>query len=780
MDLIHDTLKKTLQLMSEEELTRNIILPLINAIHIGKIEYTHSAIEAGRDIISFGKDILGREKTLCIQVKSDKISYSATKFGLLKAQAMTAKESGVVLENGTKVFPNEVWIVSSKSFVEPDRRQVEDILVSLEKNNIKIIALDELAKLVIKKIPDVARKYSKIGNEEASRLISELSTHTESRAFGFSLDKEIEDFFVPVTIAPNTDYARYALENEILIEDSDQEASEFMIDILRTLRPIKYSELKILFERRINEKYSKVVLDENYSINIDIDIKYSVEYKKNLQKWCRWTKELAETKVLKTNKDDIKKIEKRLEDFKAHFIVHYHYEKTLNKLIELLNSLLDKCPKTLSKKPAILIALHNQLNTLDKFVEHIIRTDSDNIIGNECTEDNLIRITVPDPINILELSNLILIEGPPGCGKTTILRVIAIRLLDRGDKVLYVNCSNIKKSYKMRSLDSIVKGFCKGNLFSKWKASESVLILDGLDECSFDLSDKILKSRNSFKKIITSSRTAYKVKLRNFAFNLALAEFGNRERNLFFKKWFVNQKQFLDNIKLLVTSYTDIDHHTRLPLIATITASLIQNGYEPKTRYEIYDYRLQLMLSNWDKYRGVERIRVKDPKAKRRFLQRLAYNVHSSNDRKRTFQKKEMHIAYEESLGDWGYNHKYEDIFYDLIYSSGIIIEETKNRYSFGHLTFQEHLAGEFIFEQNHSLNSIENKMSKDWWREPLLFYASLKGDITELLNYLSHSKAIFSYTELINSMLYYAPFTSPGAKEVFNELKKSPEELIE
>lgn len=778
MEIIHESLKNTLQSMSEEEFTQSVVIPLISELHPGKIEYTHSSIEAGRDIISYGIDSLGRESILCIQVKSNKISYSPSKFGELKYQAITAKESGVILENGAKLFPNEVWVVSAKPFNEPTRRQVVDSLLELEKKNIKIIALDELAKLLIKKLPSISSKFSKIINKEASLLISELSTHMESRAFGFPVDKEIEDFFVPVTIAPNTNYAKYAIENAVHVEDKEYDNSEYLSDLLKTKRIMNLSELKFNINKKNQEKYGRICFRVKYYIDVKIQIVYEGQTDSILKRWIRITKKLAEIKEKYPEDKRIIEIEDQLDKIKIYFTIKYHYRNTLDYLIENIKSLINLCPNVLTDCIDKLIVIHNELNTLDGYVEYIFSLFEQDFNDNAILHEELVRINVPDPLNILKLSNLVLIEGPPGCGKTTLLRIIAIRLLDNGSKVLYVNCSNIKSSFKDRSLLAIVKEFCKGNLNAKWLSHESILFLDGLDECSFDLSGKINKSQKEFLQIIVSSRKAYKVNLRNTAFNIALATFGNQERTLFFEKWFFNQRQYLENINSLIKTYQDIDYHTRLPLIATITASLIQNGYEPKTRFEIYDFRLQLMLSNWDRCREVNRIRVNDPKAKRRFLRRLAYNVHSAPNRRRTFQQKDMREAYEESLGYWGYNHKYEDIFHDLIYSSGIIIEENSNKYSFGHLTFQEHLAGEFIYEQNHTLNSIENKMTKDWWREPLLFYASLKGDITDLISDIAKSEELFSFADLIVAMLNHAPYTSPGAKEILFELIKFPEDL--
>ena len=145
--------KENISTLDEKTFTESIVIPFIEKIHPGKIEYTHSSIEGGRDIVSFGLDSLDRSHILCIQVKSSKISFGASSFGNLSNVATVAKETGVILYDGRKAFPDGVWIVSSNSFPEHKRRQVKDLLEGLSKKNIKIIALDELSKLLQKHIP---------------------------------------------------------------------------------------------------------------------------------------------------------------------------------------------------------------------------------------------------------------------------------------------------------------------------------------------------------------------------------------------------------------------------------------------------------------------------------------------------------------------------------------------------------------------------------------------------------------------------------------------------
>jgi predicted NACHT family NTPase len=154
---------------------------------------------------------------------------------------------------------------------------------------------------------------------------------------------------------------------------------------------------------------------------------------------------------------------------------------------------------------------------------------------------------------------------------------------------------------------------------------------------------------------------------------------------------------------------------------------------------------------------------VDNPDAKRRFLRQIAYHLHSSEQRRRNIDTDELREVYEQSLGVWGYNVNFEEVLKDLVVGSGVLIEERQGTYSFGHLTFQEHLAGEYI-TSNYSVAQISSLLNDDWWREPLNFYASMRGDITELLDLTMRQFTYMAYSKQLSRMAKYAPYTSPGA----------------
>ena len=146
----------------------------------------------------------------------------------------------------------------------------------------------------------------------------------------------------------------------------------------------------------------------------------------------------------------------------------------------------------------------------------------------------------------------------PGCGKTTLLKKLYIALLESNQKALYIPCYTIGTSSSL-TLEEIIKTCSIGCFNNEFKEKAEIIILDGLDESPFDLTDIIFEGQNNYKKIIISARSSYVTELRKRFFNIMLAPFSAEDRNTFFQKMLPSNKRMYEKALQLFKEYPDID-----------------------------------------------------------------------------------------------------------------------------------------------------------------------------------------------------------------------------
>ena len=186
---------------------------------------------------------------------------------------------------------------------------------------------------------------------------------------------------------------------------------------------------------------------------------------------------------------------------------------------------------------------------------------------------------------------------------------------------------------------------------------------------------------------------------------------------------------------------------------------------EPTTKSEIYRHRLRLLLGDWDNAKGVARNEI-GPHLKMRFLKALAFYAHSKSQR--YIGKNDLMDVYCSALGAKGYQVTLDDLLEELVTANGVLDQEG-NDYTFGHLSFQEHLAGEYIAE-NLTTGKIAQLIGNDRWIESLRFYAGIKGDITDLINYFEDAEETHLYAMTLSDLANHAPYTTSVALECLTE----------
>lgn len=724
--------------LKEPSLTRLVILPLLEAIHPGRVEYTHSSSERGRDVISFGKDSLKRPHILAVQVKTTRIPYGAAAFGLIRAALEAARTEGVTLENGTRVKPHEAWLISSSPFPEQSRFHLADQLKLMEDRGIKVIGGEELTRLVQEHIPDALEAMHGDDPPPVQQAIRLLLENPDTRAFGLITDKTLDDYYVTATLSHKTRTGFLALAGRLKVTDAE---------VVRTER----------LDRLVGTQAAKKLIASQAGLPGQIRSGALSDFRRTDPFIGRFNVECT------AGSPECLDEEAPL-DFGTRFSIPIKVKlaSAFSALVRESRAIVSQCPDNLPEDAREVLAVADCFARVDAFV-HGAKALGARLPSGRGSRTQPTRIRIEDPLNLLNLGRSVLLDGPPGCGKTTLMKILAIQLLKRGIPTSFVPCHRIRASDRNRSLHAIVRH--AGVLAPEEDAPEKdrVLLLDGLDEAPFPLADKITRAQGALRCIVSAARTAFIENEPMDCFGMSVAPFTREERDAFLTKWLGETGETRLLAHDLIRVYEDIDLHTRLPLIGTVFVALLLNGLTPMTRSEIYDKRLELLLYRWDRARGVDRLRIDDPEAKRRFLLFLAFRLHTAGGRRRVANWADLEAVNEQALGAWSSTRTLRDLVEDLVVGHGLLIRIGRRRFSLGHLTFQEHLAGEFLYTHRRPAEIVEF-FGDDWWNEPLNFYASLARSLDPVLEPLQRTNRYLSYGKQLREMLKYARYTGQGA----------------
>jgi predicted NACHT family NTPase len=372
----------------------------------------------------------------------------------------------------------------------------------------------------------------------------------------------------------------------------------------------------------------------------------------------------------------------------------------------------------------------------------------------------------------------VMVFGKPGAGKTTFLQKIALLCnqeeLQPHQLPIFIRLRNFAADLHLvksaRLLDYIYKEIGSSNvkqseLETLLEHGRALILLDGLDEVPAAESDVVLQQIRQFcnqyykNKFIISCRVA----ARQYQFegftDIEIADFDFTQIEAFAKKWFVavsknseiglaKATQFLEKLEL--PQNIQIKELATTPLLLNLTCSVFQTKADfPAKRSDLYKQGLDLLLSRWDKSRGIKRDEIYQHLSllqKLKLLSQIAAITFEQHDyfiEQYTFEK---HIAnYIKSLP----NYKLDEDELQLNSAAalksievqhGLLVERSRGIYSFSHLTFQEYLTARNIVANsepqilNQNLNKLVNNITEPRWREVFLLTAGLLENADPLM----------------------------------------------
>jgi hypothetical protein len=358
----------------------------------------------------------------------------------------------------------------------------------------------------------------------------------------------------------------------------------------------------------------------------------------------------------------------------------------------------------------------------------------------------------------------LMVFGGPGIGKSTFLRKVGLESLKGNQSNYKHNLTPVLlelKNFKEEEIDIqklIEEEFenCKfpnvhQNITRKLAKGELLILLDGLDEVpSVNVNNVIDEIENFVDKydknrFILSCRTAARTTFKKFT-DIEIVEFDDGQIQSFIDHWFsseLDQKnQTAKNCWELLQKkdYKSAKELSHTPLLLTFLCLVYDEDQSfPTNRSRLYHDSLRILLVKWSgkkrlENRGLvyENLSIEQEEI---LLSEIAYFNFVS--RSLLVEKKEIVKQLKDFLmkNFNAPNLDGERVLKTIEIEQGIFVERARNYYAFSHLTLQEYLTAQYIYDNDLIEDVVKKYITDERWKEVFLLISGLmRGKADKLL----------------------------------------------
>jgi hypothetical protein len=715
---------KYIQGMSEDRLTKEIIVPLLSEMGFEGMRIEHGAAERGKDLLFWRQDPFGGKEWYACQVKGPRLTGSASGSDSLRTvvnQLQEATDTPFCDPDGNQVFVSKCLLITS-SALSPTAR--ESIMGLLAKQRVvlptRVVDAPELVSLIKKHKPALLMPWQENLSEYCRRLYRTLRLHLDYKALGLQEQPVLEDFYIDVSLLLEKPiiYMRpweNGAEYVVLFEPAEQPAllrcrNRLEKDCSVRLRISEKREIVTRLTKTVEGRYGIEQASDTYrEVKEEVTIAFAVDYRELAERLWHCVSEVESRGLGGT------RLDARLDDLDLTVII---------RTLTLLRAIFPCLPR------------------FGAIVSELAKPGF-----REVRLSN-----VADPGFLFQKIKKLWMLGHAGTGKSTLCRYhtfILARSFDIEDTtslipVMIPLCSYNQSLGSLR--DAIVDNMQRyGMDVSSIPIDEFlekgrfIVFLDGYDEIPTGTQRNLVLSHLSeFERVygdnhivVTSRYVDIPTEFLSYV-RYGTALFTNEEIMTFCERWFRNDQDKSDRLSRLIISSETFRVLCRNPLYLTLVAALIENNRPiPQRRVELHRERLDLLLQRWDYSRGVFRNKY-EPELKLHLLRKLAFSLHQHG--LRAFHYEDYADVASTSLPYRFRNAQVStELLAELIDNNALIRRIDDDTYDFGHLSFQEYLTALEIVEMG-DYEIVWKRIGMDWWRQPCLLACGIKRAADDVL----------------------------------------------
>lgn len=361
----------------------------------------------------------------------------------------------------------------------------------------------------------------------------------------------------------------------------------------------------------------------------------------------------------------------------------------------------------------------------------------------------------------------LMVLGDPGIGKSTFLRKVGLEAL-KGNQGSYqhsltpvlLELKNFKENeinlqvlieeeFKICGFPNVEK-----NISNKLEKGELLILLDGLDEVPTANVNNVIEKIKDFvdrhykNRFILSCRTAARTHLQRFT-DIEIVEFDDQQIQSFIEHWFSSELDCKNETAkncwelLQKEEYKSAKELAHTPLLLTFLCLVYdENQSFPTNRSRLYQDALRILLEKWSAEkrlpnRGLvyENLSIEQEEI---LLSEIAYQNFVAD--KLFLEKREIVKQIKDHLKQ-NFNAPQhldgEKVLKTIEIEQGILVERARDVYSFSHLTLQEYLTAQYIYDNDLIEETVKNYVTETRWQEVFLLVAGLmrgRGKADKLL----------------------------------------------